>query len=187
MGRETEHFYEFGPFRLDAADGLLYRDGKPVPLPPKAIDTLLVLVERGGHVVHKDDLMKAVWPDTFVEEANLTQNISLLRKALGDGTETPTYIETIPRRGYRFVAPVRSCGEEPSLVVLAEPHAHAHSARANQRGCRTGIDSACPARVVRLAGTPPVGGFCRGRSGSGLGGSRLPVPCGPTGFAFREA
>jgi DNA-binding winged helix-turn-helix (wHTH) protein len=97
--------YQFGPFRLDATKRRLWRGEELVPLTPKAFDTLLVLVSRAGKVVEKDEILKAVWPDTFVEEATLAQNISTLRKALGD-TETPTYIATVPRRGYRFLETV---------------------------------------------------------------------------------
>jgi DNA-binding winged helix-turn-helix (wHTH) protein len=94
--------YVFGPFHYDAEQRLLFRQGEVVPLVPKAIDTLHVLLERRGRVVEKAELMKLVWPDTTVEEVRLARNISLLRKALDD--ESGQYIETIPRRGYRFVA-----------------------------------------------------------------------------------
>jgi len=83
---------------------MLMRDGEPVPLTPKALETLLVLVENSGHVLHKDELMKKLWPDTFVEEANLAVNISSLRKTLGEKPNGGQYIETVPRRGYRFAA-----------------------------------------------------------------------------------
>ena len=97
--------HHFGPFRYDTEQRLLFRDDEMVPLVPKAIDTLHVLLERRGRVVEKAELMKLVWPDTVVEEVGLARNISILRKALGDeGAESP-YVETIPRRGYRFVAP----------------------------------------------------------------------------------
>ncbi|MGD0871405.1 MAG: winged helix-turn-helix domain-containing protein [Bryobacteraceae bacterium] len=96
--------HHFGPFRYDTEQRLLFRDDEMVPLVPKAIDTLHVLLERRGRVVEKAELMKLVWPDTVVEDVGLARNISLLRKALGDeGAECP-YVETIPRRGYRFVA-----------------------------------------------------------------------------------
>jgi DNA-binding winged helix-turn-helix (wHTH) protein/TolB-like protein len=103
---ETNCVYEFGPFRYDAGQRLLFRGETVVPLVPKAIDTLHVLVERHGRIVDKADLMKLVWPDVVVEEVGLARNISLLRKALeADGAEE-AYIETIPRRGYRFIARV---------------------------------------------------------------------------------
>ena len=107
MGEQESHLYEFGRFRLDASERVLLRDREPVPLTPKVFDILLALVEHGGHIVEKDDLMKRVWPDTFVEEGNLTQNVSLLRKALGENPGGPQFIETIARRGYRFVATVK--------------------------------------------------------------------------------
>jgi DNA-binding winged helix-turn-helix (wHTH) protein/Tol biopolymer transport system component len=98
--------YRFGPFRLDALKRRLCRGDEIVPLTPKALDTLLVLVTSAGKVLEKDEILKAVWPDTFVEEATLAQNISTLRRALGDTAEIPTYIATVPRRGYRFLETV---------------------------------------------------------------------------------
>jgi len=106
MSLQTKHFYEFGPFRLDPEERLLSRENQPVPLPPKVIDTLFVLVENRGHLVDKDELMKRVWPDAFVEEGNLNKNVFLLRKTLGKWDGGREYIETIPKRGYRFVAPI---------------------------------------------------------------------------------
>jgi len=108
MGQQDNHSYEFGRFRLDVAEHVLLRDGEPVPLTPKVFDILVALVENGGQVVSKDDLMKRVWPNIFVEEGNLTQNISLLRKALGETPGGVQFIETVPRRGYRFVAETHS-------------------------------------------------------------------------------
>src|SRR5215472_13049433 len=107
MGKQEKNFYEFGPFRVDPDERLLWRGKKPVPLKPKVFDTLLVLVKRGEGLVLKDDLMKGVWPDTFVEESNLAQNIFVLRKALGDTGSEQRYIVTVPGRGYRFVQRVR--------------------------------------------------------------------------------
>jgi len=105
MVRQPAYQYEFGPFRLDAAERLLSRDGEAVPLSPKAFDLLLTLVERHGRLLEKEELMRMVWPGTFVEEANLSYTISLIRKALG---ECPgQFIETVPKHGYRFVAEVR--------------------------------------------------------------------------------
>jgi TolB-like protein/DNA-binding winged helix-turn-helix (wHTH) protein/Flp pilus assembly protein TadD len=107
MSLQTKRIYEFGPFRIDAVEHLLLRNGESVPLTPKAFDLLLTLVEHHGHLLEKDELLKKVWPDTFVEEANLASNISQLRKAMGDGENGRRYIETAPKRGYRFVASVR--------------------------------------------------------------------------------
>ena len=106
--------YQFGPFQLDATEQILTRESKPVALTGKAFQTLLVLVENSGHTVTKDDLLSRVWPDTFVEELTLAQNISTLRKALGDDKSDSKYIQTVPRRGYRFVA---------SVIQLDESHA----------------------------------------------------------------
>jgi len=107
MSQTVRHLYEFGPFRLDATERLLLRGDKHIPITPKAFETLLVLVEHGGHVIDKNELMKKVWPNTFVEEVNLAKNVSSLRKILGEDQSEHHYIETIPKRGYRFVAGVR--------------------------------------------------------------------------------
>ena len=114
MQRKPQHAYEFGPYRLDTAERQLYREGQRLQLTPKAFETLVVLVERRGRLVEKDELMKAVWPDSFVEEANLTNNIYVLRQTLADG---PSYIETVPKRGYRFTAGVRDLKAAEDLVL----------------------------------------------------------------------
>lgn len=114
----AQRLYEFGPFQLNPRDGLLFHQGSLVALSPKTVATLLVLVEHNGTVVHKDELMKAVWPDTFVEEAGLSRNVSVLRKVLAERSPDREYIETVPKRGYRFIAPVRATWEEPSEVVI---------------------------------------------------------------------
>jgi len=107
MNDEPSLFYEFGPFRVNVAERVLEKNDELVSLTPKVFETLLVLVEHSGHVLAKDDLISRLWPDTFVEESSLTQNISLLRRALDEAPGAPKYIETIPKRGYRFVADVR--------------------------------------------------------------------------------
>jgi DNA-binding winged helix-turn-helix (wHTH) protein/Tfp pilus assembly protein PilF len=101
-----KRIYGFGPFQIDLDRYLLMRDGKLVPLSPKVFETLIFLIENRGSVVKKDDIMSRVWPDTYVEESNLAQNIFLLRKALGEEKTEHRYIITIPGVGYRFVAPV---------------------------------------------------------------------------------
>ena len=118
MVQQETHFYEFGRFRLDATERVLLRDRELVPLTPKVFDILLALVEHGGHLVEKDDLMKMVWPDSFVEEGNLTQNVSLLRKALGESPGGSQFIETIARRGYRFVATVSESWDDGTNQTL---------------------------------------------------------------------
>src|SRR5262245_46948720 len=115
MHQPTRHFYEFGPFRLETNERILLRDGQHVPLTPKAFETLLALVESGGHILDKEELLKKVWPDTFVEEVSLAKKVSILRKVLGEGVGQQ-YIETIPRRGYRFVAEVRELWQEDSTL-----------------------------------------------------------------------
>src|SRR6202040_3604324 len=111
MGTPVKHLYEFGTFQLDPPERLLLCDGQPIPMPPKAFDLLVVLVERSGHLVEKDELLKAVWPGSFVEEGNLSVTVSALRKALNDDRGLHKYIETVSKRGYRFVADVREVGE----------------------------------------------------------------------------
>src|SRR5215216_1948704 len=103
--------YEFGPYRLDSSERVLTRAGDTISLTPKATEILLMLVMNAGQLVEKDELLQKVWPDTFVEESNLTQNIFTLRRALGDERAGPRYIETVARRGYRFVASVRVVAE----------------------------------------------------------------------------
>ena len=118
MTRPDKELFKFGCFRLDPAEHLLLRDGEPVPLEPKVFETLLVLIRHAGRLVGKDELMQTVWPDSFVEESNLTRNISVLRKALNRNDRGPQYIETVPKLGYRFVGEVRAlAGERTELIV----------------------------------------------------------------------
>jgi Tol biopolymer transport system component/DNA-binding winged helix-turn-helix (wHTH) protein len=119
MSQQTQHLYEFGPFQIDVGERMLLRDGASVSLTPKAFDLLLALVEHQGRLLEKDRLLKKVWPNTFVEEANLSYNISLIRKALADGENGQKFIETVPRRGYRFVAGVREMGAEQAEIIEA--------------------------------------------------------------------
>jgi DNA-binding winged helix-turn-helix (wHTH) protein len=126
MPHTNHSCYEFGPYRLNLAQRLLTRDGAIIPLTPKATDILALLVMSAGRVVEKDDLLKEVWADTFVEDANLAQNIFTLRRALGDERAGPKYIETVPRHGYRFIASVKACNgdEQNALEADAEPSAN---------------------------------------------------------------
>ena len=112
MTKSDKHFYEFGPFRVDPQKRLLLGDKGPVALAPKAYELLLALVENQGRVLDKDGLMRRVWPDQIVEEANLTVNISALRKALGESPNEHRFIVTVPGRGYKFVEGVREVGDE---------------------------------------------------------------------------
>ena len=105
--------HEFGPFRLESTERLLLRAGQPVSLTPKAFDLLVYLIGHAGRLVTKQALMSALWPDSFVEDTNLTFTVSALRKALGDGQDGEQFIQTVPTRGYRFVAPVTSIQDQP--------------------------------------------------------------------------
>src|SRR5215470_15832240 len=106
MSLLIKHFFRFGEFTVDTEQKVLLRAGTPVALTPKVFDTLLVLIENSGRIVEKNELMNRLWPDSFVEEANLAYNIQQLRKCLGDNARQPAYIETVARRGYRFIAHV---------------------------------------------------------------------------------
>ena len=145
MTSRTRKRYRFGPFELDAHDRLLTTQGDVVPLTPKALDTLLILVELGGHVVTKDELIERVWPDSFVEQNNLAQNISALRKALGEGAEGLRYIDTVPKRGYRFIAPVTA------YEVTIDQDVAERDSTSRRRGGRLWDE---PRRAARV--TPPV-------------------------------
>jgi DNA-binding winged helix-turn-helix (wHTH) protein/TolB-like protein len=119
MSKPAIDFYEFDGFRLDARKRLLLREGEVLSLTPKAFDTLLVLLESGGRVVEKDELMQAIWPYTIVEESALSRNIYLLRKTLGESPDEHRFIVTVPGRGYRFVAQVMPLSEEQTELVVA--------------------------------------------------------------------
>ena len=112
--------YEFGPYVLDSAQMLLRRDGNVVQLQPRALEMLLVLVRGRGELVSKQDLMNAVWPDSFVEEGNLTQNIFLLRRELGRTAEGEDYIQTLSKRGYRMNVPVKENGRTLAAEKVAD-------------------------------------------------------------------
>jgi DNA-binding winged helix-turn-helix (wHTH) protein/TolB-like protein/tetratricopeptide (TPR) repeat protein len=129
MPMDTRYLYQFGPFELNPAERLLFLNGRAVPITPKAFDMLVVLVERSGHLCQKEELMKALWPDTFVEEGNLSVTVSSLRKVLGDDRGHQRYIETVSKSGYRFAATV-------SPLVLesqpSQPEAHLEGLPRNQ-------------------------------------------------------
>jgi len=118
MSSEDTKTYEFANFRLDRSQKALFRDGTPVPLTPKVYDTLELLAENSFRLLEKDELMRRLWPDRFVEESNLTSNIKVLRKALGDDAAAPRFIATIPRRGYRFICDIRRVD---SSTTTSEP------------------------------------------------------------------
>ena len=111
MSRPAKRFYSFDVFRVDPLERLLFKENREIPLTPKVFDTLLVLLENSSHVLTKQELMQKVWPDSFVEENNLAQNISVLRKAIGE-----EFIQTVPKRGYRFVGDVR-VNQDETLII----------------------------------------------------------------------
>jgi len=156
MNQRPLSFYEFGPFRINVTERLLQRGDELVPLSPKVFDTLLILVENHGHVVAKGELMQLLWPDTFVEESSLTQNISLLRRALTGIESDRQYIETIPKRGYRFIADVRHInepsGEEgaPVRSVIDGPGGHPLDDRFAQPVSKTILQEEPRSRFSRL-------------------------------------
>ena len=165
MRAPVSHELEFGPFRIDTDQRVLFRDRQPVPLPPKAFDLLLVLAQRSGHVVLKDELMSLLWPDTFVEESNIGQHVFQLRKVLGEGPEHTSYIATVAGRGYRFVSHVRTVpklkdgAEEPGAAASAQVTTavdDAHSTAAVP-GAAAGETAAGPLRTGRLARRLAIG------------------------------
>src|SRR6476619_674261 len=104
MPSTSIQLYEFENFRLSITQKVLLRDGKPVPITPKVFDTLVLFLENSGRLLEKNELLLRIWQDHFVDEGNLASNIKVLRKALGDDAGKPRFIETVPRRGYRFIA-----------------------------------------------------------------------------------
>lgn len=159
MGAQSS--YRFGEYRLDSGDRLLFRGDKLVPLAPKILETLLLLVERRGHVVEKEELVSHVWPDTFVTDDALLRNISVLRKTLGDGEDGSRYIETIPKRGYRFVAPVE-VGTDSEAAPAAPRLTPARGSRRSMAVAALALSG-----VLLVAGYFAWQRWQRGRSGHG--------------------
>jgi DNA-binding winged helix-turn-helix (wHTH) protein/TolB-like protein len=153
MDVRAQSIYEFGRFRLNAMERLLTRDGEVVPLTPKVFDLLIVLVENNGHMVDKDELMRALWRDTFVEEGNLTQNVSTLRKALGESQNGYHFIETVPKRGYRFVADLGEASENDTNAAVNAARLPDHQSSARRSHLKTGILVGCLALIgLTIAG-----------------------------------
>ncbi|HEY2933422.1 MAG TPA: tetratricopeptide repeat protein [Acidobacteriota bacterium] len=166
MSKPVQPVYEFGPFRLDASERLLLRDREPVPVTPKVFDTLLVLLEHNGRLVEKGELMQRLWPDTFVEEGALTRNISDLRKALDDGSNSQKYVETVPKRGYRFIATVREIGDDGSVLIIEKTTQARLVIEEGQEAGQGGITLAHPFQQKMIEGTrqtylPARAGFRR--------------------------
>lgn len=146
----SARFYDFGPFRIDRLKRVLMRDGAPASLTPKAFDTLLLLVERRSQVLTKDELIKELWPDTFVEEGSLTRNISALRKALGERPQEHRYIVTIPGQGYRFVAKVITLyGETGNLFVPGQTRTKIIAAEQNEESAGPEIETARESPAIK--------------------------------------
>ena len=145
--------YEFGPFCLNATERLLLRDGESVSVAPKVFDTLVLLVESGGRLITKDNLMSRLWPDTFVEEGTLTRNISDLRRILGEGTDGGRYIETVPRHGYRFVAPLKHLSDEVAPLII-EKHSQSRIIAVEREDGETA--SARQVKLLNWDGQPGV-------------------------------
>ena len=149
--------YEFGPYVLDSAQMLLSRDGSAVPLQPRALEMLLVLMRRRGEVISKQELMEAVWPDSFVEEGNLTQNIFLLRRELGKTPEGEDYIHTVPKRGYRMNVPIVNLtagevrGSVGAEIVATDSGVSVDAAFSTRAGGRPGRQNWLLAAVPVLA------------------------------------
>jgi DNA-binding winged helix-turn-helix (wHTH) protein/Tol biopolymer transport system component len=133
MSLKTQHFYQFGDFRLDTGERVLLRDGEFVAITPKVFDTLCVLIENAGRIVEKDELIERIWHERFVQENNLTFNIKMLRKALGDSANEPRFIETIPRRGYRFIGKVEEIPEGADETAVKPEITLASPVRSNPR------------------------------------------------------
>lgn len=159
MAEVKASLYQFGDFCLDPNRRVLLRGGEPVPLTPKALDTLLALVRRSGHALGKDELMNEVWPDTYVEESNLAQNIFTLRKALGQDRNGNRYIETVPKYGYRFVAAVRELKYESATVAAGK--------QVRTRIATQEVDGDAPADEATAARTFPALQIVR-QNGRGL-------------------
>lgn len=159
MSRPATPSYEFGPFCLNLSEHMLLRDGHPLPLTPKHFDVLRVLVENSGHLVEKERLLKEVWPNSFVEEGALNRSVSVLRKTLGERPSEQKYIETVPKLGYRFVAPVTERLQDHAGPIV-ESHEHPTVIETADRGSPTlpttvhrARPAAPPSLLQRTAGT----------------------------------
>jgi pimeloyl-ACP methyl ester carboxylesterase/DNA-binding winged helix-turn-helix (wHTH) protein len=157
MNLPARRFYLFDGFRVDASERILFKEHREISLTPKVFDTLLVLLENSSHVLTKKELMEQVWPDSFVEENNLAQNISILRKALGEGNEGEPYIQTVPKRGYRFVGDVRTTGaDEETMIVRERTRARIVVERDDDDESRELMPLIPGARVIDVTPTPVI-------------------------------
>src|SRR6267378_3374617 len=152
MSNNPQVAYEFGAFTLFPAEKRLLCDGKAVALAPKVFDTLVLLVENPGRLIQKEELLQALWPDSFVEEVALAHNVSQLRKALRDTTEQPRFIETVPKRGYRFIAAVRQMDKLAVQVAAPARGGILSSMVQNFRSMRPPLWAALAGFLVLVAG-----------------------------------
>jgi TolB-like protein/DNA-binding winged helix-turn-helix (wHTH) protein len=165
MATPRKHVYEFGPFTLIPSERQLLRDHHPVSLAGKSFDLLVVLVENCGRLVGKEELLKRIWPDSFVEEANLSVNMTALRRALGEGRDDHRYVETVPRHGYRFVAEVKEKWANGAAIISPPIAIDSQSAVSAERGLRiswrtwTFAGVALVLLVSALLALTNVGGF----------------------------
>ena len=169
MTKETKHLYQFGPFVLDPGERLLRHGAARMELPPRAFDALLVLVENNGRLLEKDALMRTVWRDTVVEENNLSQVVYLLRKALRDGEDGNRYIETVPKRGYRFVAGVRKIETDEGNGNGAGLAGNASLGAASSASSSGNHGGSVAALAAKPAGSVPEGDLHPASGGNGNG------------------
>ena len=191
MNQQDRHLYAFDSFVLDAGNRILLKDGVNVRLNPKALETLLVLVQNPVQVVEKDRFLKEVWPDSFVEEGSLSQNIHELRKALGDDSSEPRYIETIPKRGYRFVAQVKVSaanvgqidltGAEETTVIEKHTFARVISQEIGETELPSRPLASVKGDVLALPGAGDL--FWRDGDGPHVAFRHAPVPAGAVDLA----
>ena len=188
MSAETPHVYEFGNFRLDTKEKILFRDNKPISLRPKVFATLQVFVEHAGHLIEKDELMQKIWKDQFVEESNLSFNIKVLRRILDDDAHQPRFIETVPRRGYRFIADVNQ-NSAPIAVKAESRDSHAPSGTsASPRPISRAYLSIVGLTVVVMTGLAAASWFVqRNHAASGSSAPILSAPFKSENFLSGDA
>jgi Tol biopolymer transport system component/DNA-binding winged helix-turn-helix (wHTH) protein len=170
MSTENAHFFEFGAFRLDPREKLLFCDNEPVSVTPKVFETLQVFLENPGRLLEKDELMQKIWQDRFVEEGNLPFTIKTLRRVLKDDAHHPRYIETVPRRGYRFIADVRRGFDEPPAEVKSK-------SLAGRRGPKRSFFAAVALAIVIACGIAAF--FFFGAQGKSSSISSVPLLAAP--------
>jgi DNA-binding winged helix-turn-helix (wHTH) protein len=187
MSEQSGRVYEFGPFVLDPDRDILLKGGEPVALPPKAFALLVALVRAGGRTVTKDEILREIWPDTAVEEQNVGQNIHLVRKALSDEADRPSYVVTVPRRGYRFAAAIRERCPPADVVTRKQVSLDIHAFEATlaqpsgtdliDETTRRSTGGASGPRE-KSAGEQPY--LCRPPSGATAASPSRVAPCTPS-------